>query len=153
MARISGTVNAKKLLTSATPKLFPEPKAKSRPKTSSCPAMDSNPTVNHAAAGTHVHFAVELRQVRHMPNPIKAAQTILRMHSFQTSAAIEWDGPTRRNAVSRIAVPIIATARLITTRPLNFIARSIVRNSKPLTEIGFFGQSLRTGLIVSNRGQ
>jgi hypothetical protein len=58
-----------------------------------------------------------------MPNPIKAAQMMLKMNSFQTIAAMEWGGITLRIPVSRIAVPITATTRLTTSKPPNFSTR------------------------------
>jgi len=44
---------------------------------------------NHIAGRIHVHFAAEVRQVRHTPKPIKAAQTMLKMNSFQIIAVNE----------------------------------------------------------------
>src|SRR4029453_4971604 len=70
-------------------------------------------------AGIHVHFAAEFRQARHMPNPIRAAQRMLKMHSFQITAAMEWAGIILPIGVSRMAVPITAITRLSATRPPN----------------------------------
>jgi len=82
MARISGTVNRAKILMSGALRTLPELKPESRPQTLPCPAITKQPNANHIASKTHIHFAAELCQVRHMKKPIKTAQTTLKMIIF-----------------------------------------------------------------------
>jgi hypothetical protein len=48
---------------------------------------------------------------------------MLKVNSFQTIAVTEGDEITLHNAVSRIAVPITATARLTSSKPQSFSRR------------------------------
>ena len=137
MARIKGTEKAKKLRISAGPKLAPEPNGKSRPKTSLRPSVATNPIANHAVAGTHVYFAAELGQIRHTLNPSPIAQTMLNKHSVQIIVENEWDGVASllRRLVSRMAVPMTAITRWMTTNEANFKMRNISRHFTLLAEV------------------
>jgi hypothetical protein len=87
MVRMSGTVKAKKVLASGPLKTLPELKPESRPHGFPRLTTTKQPKRNQSAARTQVHFAAELRNVLHMKNPRKAAQTMLKMISFHTIAA------------------------------------------------------------------
>jgi hypothetical protein len=109
-------VNAKKLLISAAPRQLAE-------LTESLPQMPcpiaSNPRTNHKDGMTQVHFAGSLRQLCHIPNPMKDAQMMLRAVSFQSTADIVCGGIAFLKPVSRTAVPITATKTLRSRSPKN----------------------------------
>ena len=56
---------------------------------------------------------------------MKTAQTMLRIHSFQSTVTSEWAGNTLPMVESTIAVPMSATTTLITRNPKNFSARGM----------------------------
>jgi hypothetical protein len=60
-----------------------------------------------------------------MKKPMRAAQTMLKMISFHTIAATVEVGIILRTAVSKLAVPTTAMAKLTSRRPQNFKERSI----------------------------
>jgi hypothetical protein len=89
MARINGTVKAKKVLASASLgglRTLPEPNPDNRPHPFERPAMVKQPSKNQRAGKTQTHFAAALLHVRHIKKPRKAAHTMLRMISFHTMA-------------------------------------------------------------------
>ena len=84
-----------------------------------------NLAVNHKAGKIHVHFAGSLRHVRHIPNPIRPAQTMLMVHSFHRTTASECAGITSPKAVSTTAVPRSATSTFSRTSPQHLRARNM----------------------------
>ncbi len=64
-----------------------------------------------------------------MPKPINAAHKMLKMISVRMIDVIEREEIALRKSVSKIAIPITATARLSSSKPPNFRAHDNARMS------------------------